>query len=111
MNDDEKFVVGVGEEIAKKYQLGTNRYISDHDVPENLRSLISAAERWGENDDILRERLVAAANPKELAALKNLLSDYEHEIFRWLAGPEAKGPNFSDAYICFTALMLVYDSV
>ena len=80
------------------------------EVPTPFHRLIDLAEKWGENDDILRERLIASAKREELDELANRLAPYEQEIFAWLSGPKAQSKTLSKGYIAFTALMMVYDA-
>lgn len=78
-------------------------------VPSELHGLIALAERFGISDDLAREQLVKRSPPRELQELKAAVTANEEALDRWLAGPEARGPKFSDEYIAFSAMRMVAD--
>jgi len=65
-------------------------------VPADLRKFIPLAERYGIVDDLEREELVLRASPEEVAELKAAVAQHDAEMDRWLVGPEADHPPFSD---------------
>lgn len=78
-------------------------------VPADLRKLIPLAERYGIIDDLEREEFVLRASPEEVAELKAAVAQHDAEMDRWLAGPEADHPPFSDEYLAFSAMRMAAD--
>ena len=78
------------------------------DVPEVLRLLIPLAEKWGiVEDDWVPQDVVRKVPREELEHIVE--SIYPHEVEsehldEWLAGPEAEGPEYTEAYLAFTEL-------
>jgi hypothetical protein len=83
--------------------------LNSQNVPPNLRDLIPLAERFGISDDLYREKSVSAATPIEIAHLKAAIAMYDEDLDEWLAGPEARGPEFSVEYIAFSAMRMAAD--
>jgi hypothetical protein len=69
--------------------------------------LIPYAALWGIPDDVDRERLRAQAPKIALDDLRAMIKIYDPELDKWLAGPEAAGPDFSREYIAFTLLRML----
>ena len=78
-------------------------------VPSELHGLIALAERFGVSDDLAREQLVKRSPSRELQELKAAVAANEEALDRWLGGPEASGPEFSDEYIAFSAMRIAAD--
>ncbi len=53
-------------------------------VPEDLRPLVSLAERWGIGDDVDRNAKVDRATPEERTELKSALGPLDSRITEWL---------------------------
>ena len=53
-------------------------------VPEDLRSLVPLAERWGIGDDVDRNAKVEKATDAERAELKNAIDPVSTRITAWL---------------------------
>ena len=53
-------------------------------VPEDLRSLVPLAERWGIGDDVDRNAKVDKATDAERAELKNAIDPVSTRITAWL---------------------------
>jgi hypothetical protein len=53
-------------------------------VPEDLRSLVPLAERWGIGDDVERNAKVDKATDAERADLKNAVDPLSNRITAWL---------------------------
>jgi hypothetical protein len=104
-------VISASKLVGSNLLHSSRKKLNPDEVPIELRHLIGLAERWGESDDILRDRLVESADREELKGLVEILEPYESQILDWLAGPEATGTSFSDAYIAFTGMTMVYDLI
>ena len=78
-------------------------------VPANLRKLIPLTERFGVIDDLERENLVLAASDDEINQLRSEVSAHDDELDSWLAGPEADGPEYTTAYLAFSAMRMAAD--
>lgn len=78
-------------------------------IPSDLHPLIPLAAKYGVADDLERESLVASSTDAELKELKAAVGAHEEALDRWLAGPEAKGPQYSDEYIAFSAMRMAAD--
>jgi hypothetical protein len=114
-NNADEFEVLPSKKMQEKCGLyGENAsriVLNPANVPEPLRVLIPLAERWGINDDLMREDRIAKAPPEELAALTAAINRYEDELDDWLAGPEADSPGPSEEYIAFSAMRMAADGV
>ena len=110
--DENPEVLPAGE-MRRKYGLyAENRPVITLDpkrVPEPLRALIPLAEKFGISDDLIRDDFFAKTPKPELAKLKRTLAQYDDLFDKWLAGPEADGPEFSDEYIAFSAMRMGVD--
>ena len=81
------------------------------DTPQNLRDLVHYALLWGEPDDGYRANLIQRAPLAVRANLKAIVTERDDQLDEWLAGPEAAGPTFTDAYIAFTAMRMASDEI
>lgn len=52
---------------------------------------------------------VQAASEPEIAFLKNAVLEHDDALDKWLAGPESRGPSFSDEHIAFSAMRMAAD--
>lgn len=75
-------------------------------VPESLRYLIPLAERWAEDDDLIRDDMVNRASAGERAHLLRSVQEAKDELDAWLAGPEAANPSPSPEYCAFTTMVM-----
>lgn len=80
--------------------------IAREDVPEEFLELIPYAELWGVGDDGTRDSLVDQAPASVLENLASVVAPLDDRLDPWLAGPEASGPMFSDAYVAFSCLRM-----
>ena len=75
-------------QMQKKYNLyAENRPQISMDpskVPENLRDLIYLAEKWGIDDDIIRDDFVNKSTYTEKQELKDKLKGRTEEINQWI---------------------------
>ncbi len=76
-----------------------------------MRHLIPLAERWGEGDDIIRDDMVSKASAEERQELKRAVAEHDDLLDTWLAGPEAKGPTYSDEYNAFSCMRMAADGM
>lgn len=83
--------------------------ISGEEVPEEFREIIPYAELWGVGDDGTRDDLVDRAPTAVLQNLVDVVVPLDDALDPWLAGPEASGPMFTDAYVAFSCLRLAAD--
>ena len=83
--------------------------LNPKNVPPELRHLISLAEKFGLADDLARERLVKSVTQEERNALIEAIRVHDDAFDNWLAGPEAKGPEYSEEYIAFSAMRMAAD--
>ena len=78
----------LGKDMQKKYGLyAENRpdiKIDPLKVPENLRDLISMAEKWGVGDDIIRSDIEDKASDMEKITFQKSLKDRTKHINSWL---------------------------
>jgi hypothetical protein len=112
---DDSFEILPAGEMRQKYDLVSENSptikLDPASVPKALRDLIPIAERFGVSDDLMREDLFEKTAESELAKLKRRLEKFEDELDDWLGGSEADGPNFSEAYIAFSAMRMGFDSL
>ena len=80
-------------------------------APPAFRSIAHYAACWGISDDCHRTDLVRGAPLDAVQNLKEVVGLYEEELDIWLAGPEANGPHFSDAYVAFSCMRMAADEV
>jgi hypothetical protein len=66
---------------------------------------------WGIRDDLLRDDMRHAADPKTLKDLKALVEAATDDLNAWLTSPKELSSGPSDAYVAFTNLTMVADSV
>lgn len=101
------------EEMRAKYGLtAENRptiNLNAERVPQQVRHLIQYAELWGVKDDLIRDDMVRRAPKEAIQELKRVVRENEDALEDWLAGPEAKGPNFSEEYTAFAAMLMAAD--
>jgi hypothetical protein len=94
MTDDRpNFEVLTVEEVRRRYQLwGVKAELvtfDEDEVPAALKRLIPLARVWGIGDDVLREDMVAGADPSELNELKRAVSAVDDDLSNWLTSPLA----------------------
>jgi hypothetical protein len=110
MSEDNEYEILPSGEMQKKYGLyAHNREVLKLDpgkVPLALRHLIPLAERWGEGDDIIRDDMIKTASAEERQVLKRAVAEHDDLMDAWLAGPEAKGPTYSDEYNAFSCMRM-----
>ena len=80
-------------------------------APPAFQPIVHYAAYWGVSDDGDRLRLLQRAPDEAVQNLKQVVTLYEDELDQWLAGPEADGPDFSDAYIAFSAMRMASDAI
>jgi hypothetical protein len=80
--------------------------ILTRDVPEEFQDVIPYAELWGVGDDGTRDNLVDRAPATVLENLVHVVVPLGDRLDPWLAGPEASGPSYTDAYVAFSCLRM-----
>lgn len=115
MTDDRpSFEVLTVEEVRRRYQLWGVKAepvaFDENEVPAALKHLIPLARVWGIGDDVLREDMVAAADPEALMELKRAVKAVNRDMSDWLSSPSALA-KISPAYLAFTNLRMVADEV
>jgi hypothetical protein len=95
---------------ASGYDAPLRRYgpLDPGRVPATLHHLIPAAEQWGIGDDIMRERVAKTMSESERAYLKAELKRVQLDLYGWLGGPDSNGPRYSDEYLAFSALGMMF---
>lgn len=78
-------------------------------VPIILHALIPLAERFGIGDDLIRADVVEKSSIEEIASMRAAVDQYADAFDEWLAGPEAKGPQYSQEYVAFSCLRMAAD--
>lgn len=75
-----------------------------------MHHLLPLVERWGLGDDSERDLAIEQANTDELKKLVKSVTDSDaEELEKWLTGPEASKPPFTDEYDSFTCFLMAYD--
>lgn len=74
-------------------------------APSGLRGIAHYAALWGVSDDGCRSDLIRRSSIELRRNLTLVVKAHEE----WLAGPEAAGPDFTDAYIAYSALLMAAD--
>jgi hypothetical protein len=107
-----EFVPLSREDLRQRYGDFYNNHTGTIDpmqVPIELRDLIPYAELWGIGDDFERDRLVEASGHEAREDLQSIFATRSKMFDDWLAGPEADGPDYSEAYIAFSNMRIAYD--
>lgn len=112
--DRPNFEVLTVEEVRRRYRVaGISAKPVDFDeseVPDSLKYLIPLARVWGIGDDVLREDMVAAADPAAMKDLKRAVRAVDRDLSKWLTSPAALS-KISPAYLAFANLLMVADEV
>lgn len=110
MSDDPEFTVGRSSDLVEKFSVTQRKWIINPlDVPEGFRQFIPLLKKWAISDDTLRFRFVRSSSDEEKTEFVDILEPYESAIYTWLAGPEARGPAFTEAYLAFSVMMIALD--
>lgn len=113
MDEEPHFEVGRAGDLRRKHGLtAENRPTIRLDptrIPEQFRSWIPLAERWGIGDDLIREDCVVKASLAELEELLSFGSVYDAMLTEWLAGPESFSPDPTEEYVAFSCLGMAWD--
>lgn len=80
-------------------------------TPPDLRPIAHYVAIWGISDDGYRAQLIGSASEGARLNLKRVVSEYDDALDAWLAGPEAAGPDFSEAYIAFSSMRMASDEI
>ena len=75
-------------------------------TPPSFIPIAHYAALWGIRDDRYRGDLIRNSSHESRQNLKFIVSVFEDELEKWLAGSEAGGPEFSEAYIAFTRMIM-----
>lgn len=78
-------------------------------APSGLRGIAHYAALWGVSDDGCRSDLIRRSSIELRRNLTLVVKAHEEWLEEWLAGPEAAGPDFTDAYIAYSALLMAAD--
>lgn len=81
------------------------------DTPEDFRKIAHYAAIWGVSDDGYRGNMIRNASKRARENLRYVVGKYENGLENWLTGDEAGGPEFSEAFIAFSAMIMAYDEV
>jgi len=112
---DPNFEVMTQGELRKRYRdMGIKPEpidFDERDVPASLNHLIPLARIYGISDDLLRDDVVRAADPATLRKVKALVNAASDDLNDWLTSPKELSSGPSDAYVAFTNLTMVADSV
>ena len=85
--------------------------LNPDNIPAELRSAFSFAERWGIGDDFEREESLANASKEELEAVAHSIDNLDDAVLvSWLTGPESKREPLSPEYLAFTNLTMAVHS-
>ena len=106
------FEVLTVSKVRERYRLAGIRAepvdFDERHVPASLKHLIPLARVFGIGDDVLRDDLVAAADPSARQELKQLLRAADNDLNEWLTSP-AELANPTAAYLAFTNLRMAAD--
>ena len=80
-------------------------------TPPVLSPIAHYAASWGISDDGYRLEFLTRVPEAAVQNLRYVVGVYEDELDEWLAGPEAEGPAYSEAYIAFSAMRMASDGV
>ena len=109
-----KFIVLSGEKMRERYNLSrANKPIIKLDrdkVPEKLQILIPLAEKFGVDDELIREDVLDNATIKEKKELRRVFRKLEDEVMEWLI-PQSEKKILSKEYIAFSALLMAVDAI
>ena len=112
---DPNFEVLRIDELRRRYrEMGITAEpidFDERDVPAGLKHLVPLARVWGIRDDLLRDDMRRAADPKTLKELKALVYAADDDLDAWLTSKKELSRGPSDAYVAFTNLRMVADSV
>src|SRR5690242_13515392 len=113
MADEPYFEVASGRVLRAKYGLLAKNlpeiHLDPSHVPEQFRRWVGVAERWGIDDDLIREDCVRKATPAELSELCAFGQVYDAVLTEWLAGPESYSASPSPEYVAFSCLGMAWD--
>jgi hypothetical protein len=113
IEEDEDFKITSGKQLREAYGDLLDEYpgvaLDPGRVPAGLRHLMALAELFGQEDDLVREHLLAKASPQLREELQRQVAASEQDLNAWLAGPEADNPEPSDEYIAFSAMRMAAD--
>jgi hypothetical protein len=102
------------DQMQKKYNLyAENRpqiRIDSSEVPENLRNLIYLAEKWGIDDDIIRDDFENKSTAAEKQELQDKLKGRTKEVNQWL-DTFANGNALSESAAHFMYMLLAHEEM
>lgn len=81
------------------------------DTPSSVREIAHYATLWGISDDGYRGDMIRGASEQARRNLKAVVNMYEDSLEEWLTGDEAQGPEFSEAYVAFSAMVMASDEI
>jgi hypothetical protein len=56
----------------------------------------------------MRERVAKTMSESERAYLKGELKRVQLDLYGWLGGPDSKSPRYSDEYLAFSAVGMMF---
>ncbi|WP_342249029.1 hypothetical protein [Sphingomonas sp. OTU376] len=79
------------------------------EAPSELGAIAHYALFWGVSDDGYGSGLIGRSSRELRRNLISVVKQYEDQLENWLAGPAAEGPDYTIAYIAYSALMMASD--
>ena len=111
---DPNFEVLSVAEVRRRYRLldikAQEIEFNEAEVPDVLKHLIPLAHVWGIGDDVLRDDMMAIADPGALKELKRAVRAVDRDFSAWLTSPKALA-KITPAYLAFTNLRMLADAV
>lgn len=80
-------------------------------APYELHEIAHYAAAWGISDDGYRLDFIKNTDNNLKINLQFIVDRYEDVFDKWLAGPEANGPEFSESYISFSCMRMASDEI
>jgi hypothetical protein len=101
-------------EMREKYQLSADSrptlHLDPRKVPEELRDLVPLAEKWGIEDDLIREDFQSKATQAEKEALAKAVAGRNARITEWL-NAQPRNATMSDEAAAFMYMQLGLDEM
>lgn len=83
----------------------TSSELNPAHVPKAGAALLPLAQVRGQPDDVIRNELIDSAGLDQLAAMVEAVDSVDdHDLYRWLEGPEAASISPTPEYVAMTCL-------